>query len=135
MSLAASKAKLVAVNDSVTIELPSGDTVDGVIAKVGDAVVGSDGIVTFPIDVSTEPLDLADGVPVTVTVAIVAVENATAVPVEALLALAEGGYGLEVPDSSQPGGTRLVGVEVGEFADGWVQVTGDIAAGDQVVVP
>jgi len=57
------------------------------------------------------------------------------VPAEALLALAEGGYAVEVPDSSTLSGTRLEKVKIGEFADGWVQVTGDVKAGDQVVVP
>ena len=59
-------------------------------------------------------------------------EDALSVPVEALLALAEGGYALERPDGS------LVGVETGAFADGYVAVTptsGDLAEGDEVVVP
>ena len=42
---------------------------------------------------------------------------------------------MEVPDSSTLTGTRLVPVKIGEFADGWVQVTGDIKPDDQVVVP
>ncbi len=29
----------------------------------------------------------------------------------------------------------MVGVELGVFADGMVEVTGDVAEGDQVVVP
>ena len=56
-----------------------------------------------------------------------------AVPVEALLALAEGGYAVEVSDGD--GTTHLVGVELGVFADGLVEITGDVEAGDQVVVP
>ena len=60
-------------------------------------------------------------------------EGALSVPVEALLRQAEGGYAVERPD-----GDALVGVEIGAFADGWVAVTptsGDLAAGDQVLVP
>ena len=120
---------------SVTVELPTGDTVDGRVADLGSAVVGGDGNVTFPVTISTPPIDLSDGVSVTVTVDVVSVKDATAVPAEALLALAEGGYGVEVPDSTAVDGRRLVGVEVGEFADGWVQVTGDVKPGDKVVVP
>ena len=46
----------------------------------------------------------------------------------------DGGYAVEVSDGS--GNTRLIGVEAGLFADGWVEVTGDgLAVGDQVVVP
>jgi hypothetical protein len=57
-----------------------------------------------------------------------------AVPVTALVALAEGGYGVEVVDSR---GSRLVGVEIGMFsdADDLVEVTGDLDEGDEVVVP
>jgi hypothetical protein len=54
------------------------------------------------------------------------------VPVDALLAVAEGGYAVE---RVRDGGTQLVGVETGAFADGHVQVTGDLADGDEVVVP
>jgi hypothetical protein len=60
-------------------------------------------------------------------------EGATAVPVAALLALVEGGYAVEVQDGST---TRLVGVEVGTFADGFVAVEGEgIEPGVEVVVP
>ena len=54
-----------------------------------------------------------------------------AVPVRALLALAEGGYAVERVTAT---GTELVPVELGAFADGYVQVTGTVAAGDTVVV-
>ena len=72
-----------------------------------------------------------DGMPVSVIVTTVAAEGVLAVPVEAVLALAEGGYALEVADAA--GATHLVGVELGVFADGWVEVSGDVTAGDQVV--
>ncbi|HET6750828.1 MAG TPA: hypothetical protein VFL71_16395, partial [Actinomycetes bacterium] len=56
-----------------------------------------------------------------------------AVPVNALLALAEGGYAVEL---DQGGARRLVGVTLGLFADGLVEVKGGgLAAGDRVVVP
>jgi len=75
-----------------------------------------------------------DQAPVDVHVVSVQAADALAVPVDALLALAEGGYAVERPDGT------LVGVEIGAFADGWVQVTGTGAAGglregDEVVVP
>ena len=69
----------------------------------------------------------------TVSVVTSAATGVLAVPVDALLALAEGGYAVE------RGGRRrhreLVAVEIGAFADGWVEVTGDLAEGDDVVVP
>ena len=60
-------------------------------------------------------------------------EGVLAVPVEALLALAEGGYAVEL--AHDDGTTSLVAVELGAFAGGWVEVTGDVAEGDQVEVP
>ena len=66
---------------------------------------------------------------------ILSVAGAKAVPAEALLALAEGGYAVQVPDTSVAGGLRLVGVDVGAFDDGFVQITGDVKVGDKVVVP
>ena len=44
------------------------------------------------------------------------------VPVAALVALAEGGYGVQVVDG---GTSRFVAVETGLFADGRVEVSGD----------
>jgi multidrug efflux pump subunit AcrA (membrane-fusion protein) len=48
------------------------------------------------------------------------------------VALAEGGYAVEVADGAE---TRLVAVEPGFYADGLVEVTGEVSPGDQVVVP
>ena len=55
-------------------------------------------------------------------------------PVNALLALLEGGYAVErVADD---GTSTLVGVELGIFQDGWVEVRADgLDAGDTVAVP
>jgi peptidoglycan hydrolase-like protein with peptidoglycan-binding domain len=55
------------------------------------------------------------------------------VPVHSLLALVEGGYAVEV---AQPDGTtEYRAVAIGAFADGWVEVSGDVTEDDQVVVP
>ena len=62
------------------------------------------------------------------------VKNALVVPVNALLALAGGGYAVEVVTA---GVHTLVGVSVGLFddADGLVQVSGSLHPGQRVVVP
>ena len=74
-------------------------------------------------------VDAFDQAPVLVRVETEAERDALAVPVGALLALAGGGYALELADTH-----RLVPVEVGAFADGYVQVTGDgIDEGTRVV--
>lgn len=67
-----------------------------------------------------------------VTVSYVAQErkDVLAVPVTALVALAEGGYGLQLAD-----GGEFVAVTPGLYADGEVEVTGDIAAGTRIRVP
>ena len=54
-------------------------------------------------------------------------------PVNALVALLEGGYAVErVAD----GTSTLVGVELGIFQDGWVEVRADgLDEGDAVAVP
>jgi multidrug efflux system membrane fusion protein len=55
------------------------------------------------------------------------------VPINALLALAEGGYGLQVVDGTS---TKIVAVETGLFADGRVEVSGGgVAEGTTVGVP
>ena len=53
-------------------------------------------------------------------------------PVRAVLALAGGGYALEVDTGS---GTELRRIELGAVVDDLVEVTGDVAEGDDVVVP
>ncbi|MDO0938930.1 peptidoglycan-binding domain-containing protein [Streptomyces sp. DG2A-72] len=66
-------------------------------------------------------------------------ENVLAVPVVALLALAEGGYGLEVVKNSGADSgprTRIVPVRTGLFAEGLVEVHGPgITAGATVGMP
>jgi peptidoglycan hydrolase-like protein with peptidoglycan-binding domain len=70
---------------------------------------------------------------VTVEVVDVLAENVLTVPVRALVALVEGGYAVE---TTRPDGTtEYRAVDIGEFADGWVQISGEIAEGDAVVVP
>ena len=61
-------------------------------------------------------------------------DNVLAVPVTALLALAEGGYAVEAV--VEDGSTVLVAVDPGLFADGIVEVASDVlVVGMEVVVP
>jgi peptidoglycan hydrolase-like protein with peptidoglycan-binding domain len=126
----------------VTVALPDAKEVPGVVASVG-------GLVTSPTDNGGPPQDPT--VPVTVTIAnqsalraydrapvdvrYTASERADVltVPIAALLALAEGGYGVELVDR---GTSRVVPVETGLFAAGRVEVRGpDLADGQEVGVP
>jgi len=49
-------------------------------------------------------------------------ENVLTVPVTALLALREGGYGVEVITET---GSEIVAVDTGMFADGYVEISGE----------
>ena len=130
-----SKVKLFEVGNTVTVTMPNDDEIEGTVASIGDSIAAEDGSITYPVEITTTALDVDDGTTVDIELDVVSAAGAIAVPAEALLALAEGGYAVEVPDSSTLSGTRLEKVKIGEFADGWVQVTGDVKAGDQVVVP
>jgi hypothetical protein len=110
-----------------------------VVAEVGRIVIaagsGPDAPRVVEVLVTLDDPTVAgevDESPVDVDVLSDAATGVLAVPVNALLALAEGGYALEV---RADGSTRLVGVEIGSFADGLVEVSGDVAEGDVVVVP
>jgi multidrug efflux system membrane fusion protein len=77
------------------------------------------------------PTEGLDGSPVDVHFTRRKAENVLAVPVGALLALAEGGYGVELADTNE-----LIAVETGLFANGMVEVTGNgLQPGTKVVVP
>ncbi len=91
------------------------------------------GTTTLPVTLAlADAPALPDGTPVEVHVEVAAADGVLAVPVEAVLALAEGGYAVEVADGAT---TRLVGVTLGVFADGMVEISGDVEAGAEVVVP
>jgi putative peptidoglycan binding protein len=113
-----------AVGESVTVVLPSQASVPGTISTVGPAQL-----------TVTPRAGTGNGVsvPVQVALAVQSARDVLAVPVSALLALAGGGYGVEVVTAS--GAHRLTGVNAGLFASGQVQVSGPgITAGTRVVV-
>jgi len=118
-----------AVGEAVSIILPSQATVAGKITAVS-AVSSTSGQLTVTPSGGT---GAGVNVQVQVSLAVQSARGVLAVPVSALLALAGGGYGLEVVTPS--GAHRLVGVEAGLFASGQVQVSGlGITAGTRVVV-
>ena len=119
------------VGESVSIILPSQASTPGKVTAVGAASATSGQLTVTP----EQPQATGTGVNVGVQVSL-AVDSARdvlAVPVSALLALAGGGYGVEVVAPS--GAHHLVGVTTGIFASGQVQVSGDgITTGTRVVV-
>ena len=125
------------VGQSVSIELADEQVIDGVVAEIGQvqrANPQADPIVTIGIDVIADAdQNLVEGT-ANVTTISESIEGATAVPTRALVSLAEGGFAVEVV--ADDGSTGLVGVELGAFDEGYVQVIdGDVAPGDEVVVP
>ncbi|HEV7184954.1 MAG TPA: peptidoglycan-binding domain-containing protein [Leifsonia sp.] len=139
---------LVHPGDTVTITLPSGQAVGGVVATVSsDATASQEGSgqggsnngpadvpATITLDDPTQTGGL-DQAPVTVNVTDKTVSNVLAVPITALVALSGGGYGVYVVAASTSVRT-LVGVTPGLFATTLVQVSSPgLHAGDRVIVP
>ncbi|WP_370614647.1 peptidoglycan-binding protein [Mumia qirimensis] len=129
--------------DRVTVTLPDGTVVDGRVSDVGTVATtqegdeqGAETTTTVPVTVTMAKqtgLGRLDAAPVDVTFTSEERADVLAVPVNALVALAEGGYGVEVVAD---GATSYVAVEVGLFADGMVEVTGeDLSEATTVVVP
>ncbi len=144
IDLDATKQSLVSADQAVEVVLPDTTTTTGTITSVGSvAQAGQDSDGDGSPDSSTIEVLVAlddpnaggslDQAPVTVRVVTSTAQDVLAVPVSALLALADGRYVVERVESD--GTTSQVPVETGPFADGWVEVTGDLAEGDEVVVP
>lgn len=127
----------LAVGDTVEVTLPDLSTTTGTVTEIASIATRAEGVgqATYEVEVALDDPAVAAGIeeaPVTVSVITDRADSVIAVPVEALLALAEGGYAVEIQDGS---GTRLVGVDTGFYADGLIEVTGAIEPGDLVVVP
>lgn len=139
----------VSSGSNVTVVMPDGRRIEGTVRSIGRVVSTAepDGKSSVPVVVDLgEPPSAAEGslantsetshrfdaAPVTVLVERVLAENVLVVPVAALLASADGGYSVELMTD---GGTQIVAVEPGRFADGLVEITGNVVEGDDVVVP
>jgi len=147
-----------ATGEAVSIVLPSGATTPGTITAIGPVppaggsgtsrsgtggTSGSSGSGTssgssgasMQVTITPDrPAATGTGQDVAVQVSLVtqSVRNVLAVPIAALLALAGGGYGVEV--AGAPGHEYLVGVTTGLFANTLVQVSGPgLRAGMRVV--
>jgi hypothetical protein len=156
IDLDASLQSEVHAGEPVGVTLPDGSTTSGVVSSVSNVATssssspsgsssssssdqGSSGsAATITVEVSLDHPKAAGSLnqaPVTVTITTGSVSNALVVPVDALLAQGNGGYAVEVIGSG--GRHHLVTVTPGVFDDvaGLVQVTGNLAPGQKVVVP
>ena len=137
VELATTDQSLVEVGGTVEVELPDETVVDATVASIGTvAQTNQSGESFFEMVVMVNDTDATTGLdeaPVDVDIVSDSAAGVYAVPVTALLTLAEGGYAVEVVDD---GTTYLVGVETGLFADGLVEVSGNgLSVGLLVVVP
>jgi peptidoglycan hydrolase-like protein with peptidoglycan-binding domain len=149
--------RLAKVHNAVTVNLPGGKQVKGEVTSVGHtndqpdtgtAGAGTAGAGTAGAGATqgraadTIPAVVAvadqgalgglDGVTVQVQYVAETHPDVLTVPVQALLALAEGGYGLEIREGTA---RRVVPVKTGLFSGGRVEVSGDgIAEGSTVGV-
>lgn len=131
-----------ALGATMEVEFPDGTLETGTVVSVGSSASNSSGTPgetpSVPITISTPQIpESASGfleIPVTLRIVTDTITEAYVVPVTALVALAEGGYALEVVDSSTA--THLIAVTTGTFQDGFVEVSGDdLSLGMEVVVP
>jgi peptidoglycan hydrolase-like protein with peptidoglycan-binding domain len=137
---------------TVTVTVPGRRPVSGRIAQVGTVIskqtapagegtgqdgapsAAADGVVEVTVTIANEKaLGSLNAAPVDVGFVSSKRENVLAVPVIALLALPQGGFGVEVVQAAR---TRIVPVRTGMFAAGQVEVSGNgIAEGVRVGVP
>ena len=132
----ASKRDLVRKGRPVTVTLPDGSSAEGRVADIGKVARAPEdegASPTIDVEITLKGAQSSfDQAPVEVQIEVARVEDALAAPVAALLALAEGGFALEVVDGRT---TSLIPVEIGEFSDGWVEITAQaLSAGDEVVI-
>ncbi|GLW10134.1 peptidoglycan-binding protein [Microtetraspora sp. NBRC 13810] len=132
---------------AVRITLPGERTATGRITSVGSvATAGATNArsqtgegtenATIPVHITLDRSSSAgglDGAPVTVGFSSTVHEKVLAVPINALLASAEGDYSVKVVDSA--GATRSVPVELGIFDGDRVEVRGALTPGMNVQVP
>lgn len=147
VQLPVSLQELAVEGAEVTVELPGGTSTTGHVSSVGTVATADRTNALSQTGESTETatitvsitLDKAadagtlDGAPVTVGFTSAAREDALSVPVDALLAAADGSYSVNVVDGA--GQVTSVPVELGIFDGDDVEVTGDLAEGAQVQVP
>ncbi|OLT25350.1 hypothetical protein BJF79_44345 [Actinomadura sp. CNU-125] len=131
----------------VRVTLPGGATVEGKISSIGSVATAGDtdsqaqtgqgtANATIPVYIALDDENgekLLDGAPVTVGFTGTEHKNVLAVPINALLASADGTYKVNVVDAA--GKVTPVPVELGVFDGDRVEVSGDLKAGMKVQVP
>lgn len=140
LDLDAEDRSLLAEGDTVDIELPDGAVVAGLVTDIASVATqsvnpqsGTAGDATIAVTlvfVGDPPDDVFDAAPVDIIVIEQVSEAVLTVPVPALIALSGGGHAVELVVE---GGTQLIEVELGDFVDDLVEVSGEVREGDRVV--
>jgi multidrug efflux pump subunit AcrA (membrane-fusion protein) len=140
VQLATENQALAKVGGTVTVDLLVGKTTAGTVSGVGapKQIEENGGKRTvIPVTITLDHPSAAGSLQeasVSVDFPTASRTNVLAVPVSALIALPDGGYGVEVVRDAAT--LQTIKVEPGLFAGGFVEVTGDgLDAGRKVVVP
>lgn len=143
VNLDASQRREVRRGARARVALPGNDTVTGRVDRLGTVARTADeeddvGSATIPAYVRLDDPQRARGLdraPVRVEITTDGVKDALSVPVTALVGRSGGGFAVEIVRGD--GRRAPVAVRLGLFdgAHGRVQVEGDLAVGDHVVVP
>jgi peptidoglycan hydrolase-like protein with peptidoglycan-binding domain len=135
--LSAADQGTLEAGDAVIVELPSGREVGATVESVDTVATRTNEFTYFEVIIVLDDPSVAgalDEAPVDVEYITDSVSNVVAVPVIALLALREGGYAVEIDNGD--GTTRLISVEPGFYADGFVEVESEgLTTGMLVIVP
>lgn len=134
-----SDEELVEIGARATVTLPDGSTLPAEVTEVGTVATATDteseeasADATLPVTLTPSDAEAAEGLsaaPVTVDLTRERRRKVLTVPVTALVALAEGGFGV------RRDGGELVAVETGLYSDGYVEITDGLAEGDRMEVP
>ncbi len=137
-----------ALGAPIDVEFPDGTVSTGTVVEVGTVASSPTGTpgetptvdISIRVDDIPASVDSFVSIPVTLRVVDTQIDDAFVVPTSALVALAEGGYALEIvtapATAGTPAMTTLIAIEPTLYTDGFVVVTGDeVAAGLDVVVP
>ena len=135
-NLPAGDQGMVFVGDSVIVKLPTDEEIKAVVRFV-DSVVTEIGNGSKVIEVILDVVDADntetyDEAPVDILITSEVSKGVLYVPVNALVALAEGGYAVEVLSGEE---SAYIKVEIGVFTDGYVEIIGSIQEGQEVIVP
>lgn len=137
VDLDAAKQNMAKEGATVGVILPDGKEVKGKITSVGKVAKAGkeEGKSTIDVDIelSAKESGSIDQAPVTVKLESERAKAVLSVPIEALLALREGGFGVEVVKGTEK---HIVPVKTGTYGGGRVEISGSgIGEGTKVEVP